>query len=94
MIYICHLTYSHTIYYIEIYHIEVHTPDNLEKYVLNFGKKEEMTINYFETITRLAAVKVFFGKSPLRVVESPLVYAPFMMVMGAGFYFFWYRKRR
>lgn len=75
------------------YRIEMHTPDNLEKYVLVVGTREEMSIGYIETIKRLAGVKKFFNKSPLRVVESPLVYVPLLVVFSIGG-FVWYRRRR
>ncbi len=76
-----------------IYRIEIHTPDNLEKYVLVVGSREEMTLGYFELIGRLMEVKEFFGKSKLRIVESPFVYVPLilsMLLIGYGVY----RKRK
>ncbi len=76
------------------YIVEVHTPENRDKYVLVVGKKEEMSIGYFETVRRLIEVKNFFDKSPLRVVESPFVYAPLILVVGGIGFVYWYRRRR
>jgi hypothetical protein len=78
-----------------VYRLEVHTPDNIEKYVLVVGKREEMTIGYVEIIRRLAEVKVFFEKSKFRVIESPYVYIPVGVLViisfGVGMYI---RKRK
>ncbi len=75
------------------YYVEVHTPDNLEKYVLRVGNRDGASIGYFEMIRRLVAVKKFFGKSPVRIVESPYVYLP---IVGMGILSFgvWYMRRR
>jgi hypothetical protein len=75
------------------YRIEVHTPDNLDKYVLVVGKREEMTIGYIELIRRLAGVKEFFDKSQLMVVQSPFVYVPLLGIglVGMGV---WHVRRR
>ncbi len=75
------------------YRIEVHTPDNMEKYVFAIGTREEMTIGYFERLRRLMAVKIFFEKSPIRIIESPLVYVP-LIILGLGGCYFWYRRRK
>jgi hypothetical protein len=75
------------------YRIEVSTPDNIEKYVLVVGKREELTIGYFELVGRIAEVKAFFGKSKLRVVESVYVYVPILLVASVVGYL-WYRRRR
>ena len=75
-----------------VYRIEVHTPDNLEKYVLVVGKTERFgdggIINFYK---KLVGIKVFFDKSPLRVVESPFVYVPLSVILILGF--LWFRKR-
>lgn len=75
------------------YRIEVHTPDNLEKYVLVVGSKEDMTIGYFEMIRRLIAVKVFFDKSPFRIIESLFVYGPLLVVSFGVVLWQLYRRR-
>ncbi len=74
------------------YRIEVHTPNNFEKHVLVIGTREEMSIGYFETLRRLMEVKVFFGKSKFRIIESPYVYVPLMVIAGVGGT--WYYRRR
>ena len=76
------------------YRIEVHTPDNVEKYVLVVGTREEMSIGYFETVRRIAGVKEFFGKSKLRVVESPFVYVPLLGLMTVSGIVWYVRRRR
>ncbi len=75
------------------YRIEVHTPENLDKYVLVVGTREEMSIGYFETVRRLMEVKAFFGKSKLRIIESPYVYVP-IIVISICMYVGWYYRRR
>jgi hypothetical protein len=76
------------------YRIEVHTPDNVEKYVLVVGTREEMSIGYFETVRRIAEVKEFFGKSKLRAVESPFVYVPLLGLMTVSGIVWYVRRRR
>jgi len=77
-----------------VYRIEVSTANNLEKYVLVVGKREEMTLGYFELIGRIADVKVFFGKSKFRVVESPFVYVPLISIVVLIGIFSIHRRRR
>jgi hypothetical protein len=74
--------------------VEVHTPDNLEKYVLVIGKTEDMTIGYLELIRRLAGVKEFFGKPQILVVQSPFVYMPLIVLLCVGASVWYVRKRR
>jgi hypothetical protein len=76
-----------------LYRIEVHTPDNLEKYVLVVGEREEMTIGYFEHMYRLVQIKIFFEKSSIMVIQSPIVYVPFLTIVLCGSVF-WYRFLR
>lgn len=76
------------------YRIEVHTPNNLEQYVLVVGTREEMTIGYFEMLRRLVGVKVFFGKSPIRIVESPFVYVPLFVLVCIFAGWFVYRRNK
>ena len=74
------------------YRVEVHTPDNIEKYVLLVGSRKEMSIGYFELVGRIYDVKQFFGKSPVRIIESMYVYAPLLVIsiIGIGT---WYIRR-
>jgi hypothetical protein len=62
------------------YRIEVHTADNVEKYLLIIGTHDDMTLGYGELIRRLAGVKLFFGKSQFRIIESPYLYVPLLSV--------------
>lgn len=73
------------------YRIEVHTPDNQEKYVLVVGKREDMVLGYIELIRRIAQVKEFFGKTTIALVQSPFVYVPLLTLVCAGV---WYRRRQ
>jgi len=75
------------------YRIEVTTPNNDEKYVLIVGKEEKFgELGYFETLERLMQVKVFLGKSKLRIIESPFAYVPLMLLL-IGVVIWRYRKR-
>lgn len=74
------------------YRIEVNTPDNREKYILQVGTEQDMALGYFETVRRIVEVKQFFGKSPIRIVESPLVFIPLLGIAGVGA-LLWYRRR-
>ncbi len=76
-----------------LYRIEVSTPDDIGKYVLVVGQKESFSIfNYFPLIGKISDVKVFFGKSRLLVIESPLVYVP-VLAFGLLGGLWWYRRR-
>lgn len=77
-----------------VYRIEVHTPDNRDKYVLVVGTREEMSIGYFELIGRMIEVKKFFGKSPFMIIESPFVYIPLLLILIIGGVVWYVRKRR
>ncbi len=77
------------------YRIEVHTINNLEKYILTIGRREEMTLGYFEFLGRLVDVKYFYEKSSLRVIESPYVYGPVIVIAVCIFSaWFYFRRRR
>lgn len=77
-----------------VYRIEVNTPENLSKYVLVVGKREDFgSVGYFETIGRIADVKAFFGKSRFRIVESPFVYVPLMASVFVSGVWLWWRRR-
>ena len=75
-----------------VYRIEVHTPDNLEKYVLVVGKREDLTLGYLELLRRVTEVKEFFEKSQFRIIESPLVYIPLILLISAVGV--WYGRRK
>jgi len=65
-----------------VYRIEVNTPDNLEKYVLVIGRADSTEkIGFFEKISRIADTKVFFGKSQVMIIESPLVYKSLIVLI-------------
>jgi hypothetical protein len=77
-----------------VYRIEVNTPDNLEKYVLVVGTREEMTIGYFELLKRIFDIKHFFEKSSLHMLESPLVYGPILILFAFVGILVYKRKRQ
>lgn len=78
-----------------VYRIEVHTPDNLEKYVLTIGTREEMTLSYFEHLGRIREIKQFFEKSGIHIFESPLVHVPVLvLVVGSGVLWYWIHRKR
>jgi hypothetical protein len=76
------------------YKIEVHTPDNIGKYILVIGQKERFgEIGYLETIRRIAHIKSFFGKSQFLIIESPFVYVPILLLIVI-FSVAWFSVRR
>ncbi len=77
-----------------LYRIEVSTPENFGKYVLAVGTIEKFSFgDYFALVKKIAAVKVFLGKSSLRAVESPFVYVP-LVFFGGIIGLWWYRRKR
>ena len=64
------------------YRIEVNTPENLAKYVLIVGEEEAKKPGYFEMVRRIAGLKEFFGKSQFRIIESPYVYGPLLLIVA------------
>ena len=63
------------------YRIEVHTPNNVEKYMLAIGTTEEMTLGYFELIHRLLKIKDFYGTSRMLIILSPFLYWPLVGII-------------
>jgi hypothetical protein len=61
--------------------VEIHTPDNIEKYVLVIGSREERELGYFELLGRIVEVKTFFGKSKVAILQSPIAYIPFLIAL-------------
>lgn len=76
------------------YRVEVHTPDNVEKYVLVVGKREEGgELGYFELLRRMMEVKLFFEKPRILIIESPFVFIPLLVGVAIVFGILWYRRR-
>jgi hypothetical protein len=75
------------------YRIEVSTPDNIGKYALSVGTERRFFLfRYPSLLGQTAEIKAFFGKSSVRMVESPLVYGPLLIaIAGAALYY--YRRR-
>lgn len=63
------------------YRLEVHTADNLEKYVLTLGTNQDREISYKELLKRSIAVKRFFEKSPVRIIEAGYLWVPILSVV-------------
>ncbi|QQR64436.1 hypothetical protein IPH92_02590 [Candidatus Kaiserbacteria bacterium] len=76
-----------------VYRIEVHTPDNAEKYVLMVGKRDDMTLGYFSLLGRLIDVQRFNERSAFFMVLSPYVYIPLGIIMGGIGGVWWYKRR-
>lgn len=77
-----------------VYRIEVHTPDNAEKYVLMVGRRNDMALGYFTLLGRLMDVQRFNERSAFWVVMSPYAYIPLMVIMGGAAGVWWYVRRR
>jgi len=76
------------------YRLEVHSNENIEKYVLVIGTEEAMPIGYFELIRRIAHVKEFFGKSQFMIIQSPFVYMPIVLILTILAVYLLYIRRR
>lgn len=78
-----------------LYRVEVSTADNIGKYVLAVGTVEDFSVgNYFSIVGKIADVKVFMGKSSFRVIESPLVYVPLLVLFIGGIGIYWFVRRK
>jgi hypothetical protein len=77
-----------------VYRIEVHTPDNAEKYVLMVGNHTDMTLGYFTLLGRLMEVQRFHEQSAFWVIRSPYVYIPLIVIIGGVGGVWWYMRRR
>jgi hypothetical protein len=61
------------------YRIEVSSPDNLGKYLLQIGPEEDG--GYFSDLARAWKIQQFAEFSPLRILTSSLVYYPLGILM-------------
>ncbi len=78
-----------------VYRVEVHTPDNAEKYILMVGTREDMTIGYGALIGRLIDIQRFNEQWIVWVVRSPYVYVPLLIILTSCFVCgVWYKRRR
>jgi len=76
------------------YILEVFNANNVGKYVLVVGKKEDFSeVSIFETQQRIYEVKRFYGKSPLAVLQSPFYYVPTSVIILIAL-ILWYRHRK
>ncbi len=75
------------------YRIEVHTPNNLEKYILLVGREEREDVGYFETLHRLATFASFNDQSRFSLIYTPTVYIPLLILILASGAFVYVRRR-
>ncbi len=74
------------------YLIEVSNGDNLGKYVIRFGTEPlPESLGYIGTLKQIYAIKQFFGKPAVAVLQSPYYYVPTILLMVL--LFVWYRRR-
>jgi len=76
-----------------VYRIEIHTPDNREKYQFAIGTREEMTIGYIELLRRIISVDKFLERSVFWIITSPYVYWPLFGLVSVCMSA-WYLRRR
>jgi len=77
------------------YQIEVSSPDNIGKYVLVVGKKEEFSIlGYFGTVRDIFKIKKFFEKPFIAVLQSPLISIPLVALLLVGWFGYGKYKKR
>ncbi len=81
-----------TVLDVGVYRIEVHTPNNKEKYALHVGTNTNMDLGYFELLGRLIEVKNFFGKSSFMLIQSMFVY-PLVVLVCTLLIYAWYGRR-
>ncbi len=64
------------------YDVVVSSPDNAGKYVLAVGEVESFSMSeILRTMTTMVAVKHYFGKPTIAVLESPFISAPLAAVL-------------
>ena len=80
------------------YDVIVSSPDNLGKYVLAVGENESFSMSeVLRTMTTMVAVKHYFGKSAIAVLESLFVSVPLaavLLTIGAAIGLILLRRRR
>jgi hypothetical protein len=75
------------------YLVEVSNGDNEGKYVLHFGSEAvDDGLGYVGTLKQVYAIKRFFDKPAIMVLQSPYYYVPTMLLLVAGLW--WYRRRQ
>lgn len=81
-----------------VYRIEIHTPDNKEKYQFAIGTRKEMTLGYLELLTRIISVDTFLERSMFWIITSPYVYWPLFglvsVCMSLWYLRIWFRRKR
>lgn len=75
-----------------IYQVEVSTPDNIGKYALVIGDKKE-THGYFNELSNIYAIEIFFGGSIFSMIKSSYIYYPLGVIMLIILFYFAWKKR-
>jgi len=76
------------------YLLEINSPTNEGKYVLNIGTQEQSFFKrIINEVTRIYPVKRFFEKSVWAVFESPLFYIPSLLLLLFGVVYYVKRRR-
>jgi hypothetical protein len=78
------------------YRFEVHTPDNVEPYVLRVGIDDERTMGYVTFVRELAALREFLGASAFTLPFSPFIHVPLLVLvlLGYALLLWYYRVKR
>lgn len=76
-----------------VYRIEIHTPNNTEKYMFAIGIHDEMSIGYIELLKRIARLEHFFERPTVLMIESPYVYTPIVLIISLTGIVWCIRKR-
>ena len=64
------------------YDVVVSSPDNIGKYVLAVGEVESFPMSeVLRTLATMVAVKYYFGKPAIAVLESPFISVPLVLVL-------------
>ena len=76
------------------YHIEVSTPDNVGKYMLMVGNRDE-SAGYVATLHTIGLVYDFYGLSTFQMFHSPYIHYPIgIVIVLLLIAFTWYWSRR
>jgi hypothetical protein len=73
-----------------IYRVEVSTPQNQGKYLLELGENDQ-TLTPFETLGNIRTVHKFFGFSFFKILTVPVVYYPLGIILLLIAIFFTWR---
>ncbi len=76
------------------YRIEVSNPNNQGKYLLLIGNQQDQN-GYFASLSDIKRVYTFYDLSTVRMVSSPYVYYPLLVIIvGLLIFGTWYYRRK